>query len=218
MMIYQVIYEEWYNKSHIVKVSTEYSAYLLRKRQNNATVFSQECPIHPHLARWQRVPNRASLAAAFWERSPTLRNLRNYSCMNRFSYSHVFGWNNIIQTRLLWREPFLKIATAAMLSQSMTLPLIKFTNLCKERDWLVKQGHFPPIELAEHAKFDGVVDRFSRQETEKPREYIPLGQFWRARWVRDLDEIPVVWRLRSRLSSYRAPISNNHYFSGGGVV
>ncbi len=73
-----------------LKVSAEYSVYLLRKQQKKKTinVFSQEHRIHPPLARWQRVPT-AHLTEAFTNGHQPRENLRNDSSMNTFSDSNI---------------------------------------------------------------------------------------------------------------------------------
>ena len=55
MLIHWQHYKEFNNKSHMLKFQLN-TGSTCWENSKNLQVFSQECFIHPHLARWQRVP------------------------------------------------------------------------------------------------------------------------------------------------------------------
>ncbi len=75
-----------------MKVSAEYSIYVLRKKdqQRLSGIFTQMSDPST-VSEVTAVTNRTSDCSI---RTPTLSNLRNDSCMNRSSDSNVFGVKN----------------------------------------------------------------------------------------------------------------------------
>ncbi len=112
-----------------MKVSAEYTVYLLRKKRKKLTVFSHKHWIYPCLVRWQREPTRIS-GRSFRERTPTPRTL--HAWIN--SQIQMFWVKKYIYPNLLQRESFNSC------SASHVFMVIIF--------WSTYQSMIPPLNLS----------------------------------------------------------------------
>ncbi len=101
MLIYGQNYKERYNKKSPVKVSAEYSFYLLRKQQKNCHGILTRTSDPSMVSEERASTNNHISGRSICEQTPTLRNLRNDSCMKSFLRFTCFGVEK--------RESFLKI-------------------------------------------------------------------------------------------------------------